>query len=620
MEFRNKIEFVLAPLVSELRGKLASLPTLSVLDSYQFRIDTAEPDRSNVPDGFMAKWRYVWAILLSNPFLEAKPTVEPELRQVDELVEKIYDVYSIGAVRAPGHFRGSEREFLTRLGVAMKVRELGVLRFSEQIKRWALARLCPFNDSYFLPSLGLRFEEITTWAESLIGRTQSKLNALIEDFTPIAADLRLLQADFANRRLPEDKLRQKASRMNIAERLAGNAKKGERVHLFSMEELQSGISSVALQALISRFGIRAGEVGPECKFPHDDNPLEYKSFVVLPDNTFYFFNPANFFRVVANTFEKELLGNNKLRDRYLQKRDRATERWVTDAVSKVFPSAQIYPNYFLERGGHERDLFVRDGDKVILVECKNSRVRPFKGGGDDLLKFEEDFKNSVQFGYEQALGAKRRILECQETTFFDEKGSSYFTVKRSEIKKLYIICVTITPRGPLGTDLSYQLKKPDGEPFPLALNLFDLDTICKHFNQPGQLVSYLHARQNLHGRVLTGDELNFAGYFLKYGNLDFEDGTQLDDDFSGVFDRRWYQEQGIEVEEPSTPPVRAIVTRRGNRITLESGNGRKEVIRVSPELVELTTGQPTIRMKGANRNDPCPCGSGRKLKHCHGIS
>ncbi len=243
-----------------------------------------------------------------------------------------------------------------------------------------------------------------------------------------------------------------------------------------------------------------------------------------------------------------------------------------------------------------------------------------KGGGDDLLKFEEEFKNSIQFGYEQALAVKRRILGSEETTFFDEGGTSYFSVRRNEIRRFYIVCVTITPRGPLGTDLSYQLKRPEGEPFPLALNLFDLDTICKYFTGGKQLVAYLQAREHLHGRVHTGDELNFAGYFLKYGNLDFEDHTQVTDDFSGIFDRKWYKEKGIEVEEPSNPPARTSITRSGNRVLFEHSTGRKEVIRVPPHLVEQASGKPVIRMKGSNRNRPCPCGSGRKLKHCHGIS
>jgi len=619
MEFRNKIEAVLAPLVAELRNELALLPTLAVLDSYQFRINIAQPDKSNVPDGFMSKWRYVWALLLSNPFLGQKGEHETGLARIDELIEKIYDMYSIGAVHEPGHIRGSEKEFLTRLGLAIKVRELDVLGFSDQIQDWALARLCPFNDSFFLPTFGLRFEEILTWVNGLIRTTQARLDAFVEGFTPIVADIRSLQADFAGGRLDIHAVREKASKMSIEERLGRNGRQGESVHIFSVEELQSGISGPALQLLTQLFGIRPGEVGQGCKFPHDENPLEFKTFVVLPDDVFYFMNPANSSRVVAKTFERELLADARLRDRYLQKRDRATERWVTERMKKVFPDAAIYPNYFLERGGHEKDLFVHDGDSAILIECKNSRVRPFKGGGDDLLKFEEDFKNSIQFGYEQALEVKRRILGNEETTFFDEKGISFFSVKRDEIKRFYIVCVTITPRGPLGTDLAYQLKRPEGESFPLALNLFDLDTICKHFTRE-EFVAYLRAREHLHGRVHTGDELNFAGYFLKYGNLDFQDHTQVADDFSGIFDRKWYKEKGIEVEEPNDSPVHTSITRSGNRVLFEHSTGRKEVIRVPPHLVERASGKPVIRMQGANRNKPCPCGSGRKLKHCHGVS
>ncbi len=38
MDFRDKVENVLAPLVAELREKLALLPTLAVLNYYQLRI------------------------------------------------------------------------------------------------------------------------------------------------------------------------------------------------------------------------------------------------------------------------------------------------------------------------------------------------------------------------------------------------------------------------------------------------------------------------------------------------------------------------------------------------------------------------------------------------------
>ncbi len=297
-----------------------------------------------------------------------------------------------------------------------------------------------------------------------------------------------------------------------------------------------------------------------------------------------------------------------------------TERCVIRSLKEVFPTAEFYPNYYLEKGKGEKDLFVRHGDTVILVESKNTKVRPFKGTGADLLNFRSDFKNSIQFGYEQALAVKRRIVGSDEATFFDQRGRSYFSVKRAEVRRYYIICVTITPRGPFGTDLSYELKKPVDEPYPLAVNIFDFGTICKCLNKPEQFVDYLDARKRLHGRVLTGDELNFAGYFFKYGNLEVQDGTMLTDDFSGVFDRAWLKEKGIEVAEPDEPPSMTTITRHGNRVTIEGPTGHKEVLKVPEQWIGSAAGRPPIRMRGPERNMPCPCGSGRKLKYCCGIT
>jgi preprotein translocase subunit SecA len=63
------------------------------------------------------------------------------------------------------------------------------------------------------------------------------------------------------------------------------------------------------------------------------------------------------------------------------------------------------------------------------------------------------------------------------------------------------------------------------------------------------------------------------------------------------------------VSRPSSGPV----PRRENLgLTRPSGdaNGEDEV-----EFV-LPTARPKVATVG--RNDPCPCGSGKKFKHCHG--
>jgi hypothetical protein len=152
-------------------------------------------------------------------------------------------------------------------------------------------------------------------------------------------------------------------------------------------------------------------------------------------------------------------------------------------------------------------------------------------------------------------------------------------VPRAQVERIFIVCVTPTTRGPFGTNLSYGLKKESDEPFPLSLSLFDFQTICKHFDA-GTFIEYLKARELLHGHATTGDELNFAGYFLKFGHLNLQEGEFLTDDFSSIFDRKWYRERGVEVEEPPDKPVSTSMRRRGNRLYIEHGNGKKEVVRL----------------------------------------
>jgi len=621
MDFREKLEQALTPLVTQLKEKLASLPTLVVLNHYQMRIHAVQVDKHDAPDGFFSKWRYLWALHLSNPFSKQPLEGDEEnlFDTIDNLVERIFEVYRIGAMLEPGRSRGSEEEFLTRLGLAIKVREPDVLGYPEQIRSWALARLQPFDNTYFLPSFGSRLSEIMEWLDALIGVSGSRLNAWLSDLGSILSDVKPVQAQFAQGDIDIQVARKRAAELKIADRLERNSRQSEQIHIFSHDQVRVGLAVEAAEKLTKHFGIRPGEVIAQYVFPHDENPLESKMFVVLPDKALYFLDPASAYRVVARTFEREILANHHLRDRYLRNRDRETERLVTDDLKKVFPDGAIHRNYFLEKGSYEKDLFLQDGKTVILVECKNSRIRAFKGASADLLNFQRDFRHSIQFGYEQASEVKQRILASQQVTFCDDKGNPSFSVKRDEVGKIYIVCVTLTPRGPFGTDLSYELKKPDHEPFPLALNLFDFDTICKHLNQPGQFVAYLQARERLHGRVRTGDELNFAGYFLKNGNLDFEDGTSVADDFSGIFDRRWYREKGVEVEEPTNPPVLTSITRKGSRVTIEDGTGRRQVFVVPSWMIQRATGRPPIRMKGSDRNKPCPCGSGRKLKNCCGV-
>jgi len=184
---------------------------------------------------------------------------------------------------------------------------------------------------------------------------------------------------FRGRETDIGRMQVRAAELKLGERLDANARLMEQIHVFSLDDLQGNLRRPALEALVGLFSIRAGDVGPDFTFPHDQNPLEFKMFVALPDGNLYFVDPANSPRVLAKALERELLSESKIRERYLRKRDRAAEQWVANGMKKVFSGANIYPNYFLEKGSHEKDLLVQFGDVVILIECKNGRLREFSG-------------------------------------------------------------------------------------------------------------------------------------------------------------------------------------------------------------------------------------------------
>jgi hypothetical protein len=618
VQFNQNIEAAILPLIGDLRGELARVRTIDILNHYQFRINFSQLSKDKLPDGFWAKGRYVSALALAGSFLETPRAEEPALTRIDDLVEKIYDSYSFGAVYDPGKSPGSETEFLTRLGLGLRVREPDALGFPEQFRSWAMARFPSFNERYFVPTFGLTFEEISAWLQNLSNLTENRLNGLVDGLRLILEDVDVIRQQFESGSLGLDEARERSVQLKIHEKMDANARDGDDTHILSFEQINQGIPEASAKCLLALFGIRPGEVALDFEFPHSINPLDRKFFVTFPDGKFYFLDPASAERVMARVFENAILDNEKLRTRYLRNRDRATERLVLEAAKSVFPLGGIYPNYYLQKGSHEKDLIVVHGKTLILIECKNNRVRAFRGAADDLLKFERDFANSVQFGYDQAIEVKRKLLASEETTFYDENGNVYFVVRGAQVERIFIVCIAPTTRGPFGTNLSYELKKESDEPFPLSLGLFDFQTICKHFDAE-RFIEYLKARELLHGHATTGDELNFAGYFLKFGHLNLQEGEFLTDDFSSIFDRKWYREHGLEVEEPPDKPVSTSMRRKGNRLSIEYGNGKREVIRLPSWVVERTVGKSPIKMKGSDRNKPCPCGSGLKLKRCCGV-
>jgi preprotein translocase subunit SecA len=81
-----------------------------------------------------------------------------------------------------------------------------------------------------------------------------------------------------------------------------------------------------------------------------------------------------------------------------------------------------------------------------------------------------------------------------------------------------------------------------------------------------------------------------------------------------------YQEIGFNMFEDMIASIDHDVTRYIFRARIRENLKRVQVAKptkTSSGKEEQTKKKP-VRVKKVGRNDPCPCGSGKKYKHCHG--
>jgi hypothetical protein len=104
----------------------------------------------------------------------------------------------------------------------------------------------------------LSFAEIMSWVSGLISKSQARLDAWVADFKSIISDIKSIQAGVEHGGLDPQSAAKRTLELKIHERLESNGRQGERAHIFSVDELQCGISAVSLHELIKLFGIRPG--------------------------------------------------------------------------------------------------------------------------------------------------------------------------------------------------------------------------------------------------------------------------------------------------------------------------------------------------------------------------
>ncbi len=91
--------------------------------------------------------------------------------------------------------------------------------------------------------------------------------------------------------------------------------------------------------------------------------------------------------------------------------------------------------------------------------------------------------------------------------------------------------------------------------------------------------------------------------------------------YGGTDPLREYQFEGFAMFEEMVHAIEEEVATYVLKANIEANVEREEIAReqhVTIESEKPVIKRPMVKMNKVGRNDPCPCGSGKKFKHCHG--
>lgn len=360
------------------------------------------------------------------------------------------------------------------------------------------------------------------------------------------------------------------------------------------------------EAFWERFSIRRGTVS--ITYPTEANPFDQRPLMMLSSDTAMTDSLNSIYLGVLNASEADLEASRQV-DAYRRNRDKTLESQTAAVARVIFGNEATYLESVYETSDSrdEHDLVVVIGRSVVVFESKASPPKePFRDPDRAFVRLQRAFGSDrgIQKAYEQGDRVRDRLARGEVVRLFDQGGTEVYALDPASVDDVLVVCVTRDDFGPVAVDLSLLLERPsETSPYPWAvdiLNLQSLGTTWHYFGlRPDDFLRFLRQRERLQGRTICWDELDIAGSFLRHGGLQHlvesdADRVHLSPHYADIFDE-----------------VQAAIAGAGPPVELEV---TEPFVADAREMLTEMLGQ----LAAAKRNDPCPCGSGKKFKKCHG--
>ncbi len=268
--------------------------------------------------------------------------------------------------------------------------------------------------------------------------------------------------------------------------------------------------------LLERFSVTPAKVNEKMRFANDFNELSIKPLVELSEDKYLI--PLSF-ALTRSIDESPFYWMKEVDEKYFlkdatQHRGEFTEEKSYNLLKTVFGESNVHLGAKIHKKKGQFltdiDVLVLYGNKAIIVQAKSKKLTQLARQGD-LEKLGSDFKGAIQSAYDQALISRKSLLS--KSNIITTKEGLTIQVNES-LNEAYILTVTTDNYPALSFQSHTYLKKEKNDPFPISLNIFDLDLLCNYLPEPIDFIFYLQQRTTLAERILATSEISALGFHL----------------------------------------------------------------------------------------------------------
>lgn len=325
------------------------------------------------------------------------------------------------------------------------------------------------------------------------------------------------------------------------------------VFSFSLSDLSLG--EVTAKKIIDNFSVIPGKVNPDLTSPDDKNVLIIKPIIQLADGSYLL--PVSFHLAQAID-ERPFHIMREVEEAYfdptaLKHRGDYTEDISFETLKRVFGEKNVFHGVRVKRKKGEDftdiDVLVLLGNKVIIIQAKSKKMNLISRQGN-LEQLAKDFKKAVQEAYEQGITARKHVL-ARDSVLEDSSGN--IIEPDESLNEAYIIVTTTDNYPALELQLHAFLKKEPKDPFPMAVNIYDLEILTKYLPDAYDFLFYVNQRTKLADKIFSGTEIGCLGYHLnqrlyldpngQYGRM------MIADDFAQLIDDDIMRQKYGETEQ-----------------------------------------------------------------------